>query len=173
MGLGVGFGVGLGLLAHSALYKRFACFASMELNPFRWPIVTWKKWRKFLLKKGNIILMVSQVCRSVELGVFSYANLSGLVWIRPRSCADHVIQRTFPVWYMCISKNGHAVTNLSSEDRFHIYFSKTAGNLCDIYNERIWTGSLETITCDKFYFKKQFLQLHGAFTEAECGWSAH
>ena len=28
-------------------------------------------------------------------------------------------------------------------------------------------------TCDKFYFKKQFLQLHGAFTKAECGWSAH
>ena len=63
--------------------------------------------------------MVPQVCRSVELSVFSYANLSGLVWIRPRSCAGHVIQRTFPVWYMCISKNGHAVTNLSSEDRFH------------------------------------------------------
>lgn len=53
LGLGLGFGVGLGLLAHSALYKRFACFASMELNPFRWPIVTWIKWRKFLLKKGN------------------------------------------------------------------------------------------------------------------------
>ena len=85
--------------------------------------------KKVSVKKGKLN---SQVCRSVELGVFSYANRSGIVWIRPRSCAGHVIQRKFPVWYMCTSKNGHAVTNLSSEDRFNIHSSKTAGNLCDI-----------------------------------------
>ena len=61
------------------------------------------------------------VCQSIGL---SMDKASLMCWSRD--------SENFPVWYICTSKNGHAVTNLSSEDRFHIHSSKTAGNLCDI-----------------------------------------